>query len=562
MEAKVITRRSFLAGASLMAVAGTTAAITACTAETIDEETKTKTAWLPAKWDYETDVLVIGYGGAGLWAALTAKDEFEVDVLCLEKAPERGGGNSSINMGEFTWVDDVDKAVRYIKEFSKGLTPEDIARAWAEECYRNLDYADHWGVPAEVMKGSHASGGTSSCEYPYLDGAEALYDCSFGESGNGNSGWKQLDSVRAELGIDIIFSCHDETLIQNPETREIVGCYTLIGNDATPKAVKARKGVILTLGGFEFNDELKNTYLKCYPMNGFYGWPFNTGDGIKMVQEVGAQLWNMNAIIGGECAWFKDAEQPYAFMLFPLANNYIKLDRLGNRWIDEMYFLSPHNGWHYYEKFNDDDICDFERIPTWIIMDRNCIDAGPLGPVASGTTMTPGGLTYVGMSLNDVPESCGHYAGWSQDNQTEIDAGWILEADTIEDLVKKMQKVDNAPSVEAVVAAVAKYNSYCDEGNDPDFNRAPETLVPVSTPPYYAYPLYPGTCSTLGGAKKNAKANVLDVTDQPIPRLYAGGCFGNMARHTYGLTGGNNAENMVWGRIAGRSAASLDSWEI
>ena len=46
----------------------------------------------------------------------------------------------------------------------------------------------------------------------------------------------------------------------------------------------------MTLGGFEFNDELKNEYCKCYPMSGFYGWPFNTGDGIKMVQNVGAQL--------------------------------------------------------------------------------------------------------------------------------------------------------------------------------------------------------------------------------------------------------------------------------
>ena len=54
----------------------------------------------------------------------------------------------------------------------------------------------------------------------------------------------------------------------------------------------------MTLGGFEFNDELKNEYCKCYPMSGFYGWPFNTGDGIKMVQNVGAQLWHMNNIIG------------------------------------------------------------------------------------------------------------------------------------------------------------------------------------------------------------------------------------------------------------------------
>ena len=85
---------------------------------------------MPSKWDFETDVLVIGYGGAGLWAAVTAKDEGNSEVLVLEKAPSRGGGNSSINMGEYTWVDDVDGAVKYITGFTKGHTPEEIARAW------------------------------------------------------------------------------------------------------------------------------------------------------------------------------------------------------------------------------------------------------------------------------------------------------------------------------------------------------------------------------------------------------------------------------------------------
>ena len=85
-------------------------------------------------------------------------------MLVLEKAPSRGGGNSSINMGEYTWVDDVDGAVKYITGFTKGHTPEEIARAWAEECYNNMDYCDHWGVKTEKKKGTNASGGTSSCE--------------------------------------------------------------------------------------------------------------------------------------------------------------------------------------------------------------------------------------------------------------------------------------------------------------------------------------------------------------------------------------------------------------
>ena len=266
-----LSRRNFLKGASLAAI-GAAAATSLGGCASSDSSAD----WMPSKWDFETDVLVIGYGGAGLWAAVTAKDEGSSDVLVLEKAPSRGGGNSSINMGEYTWIDDVDEAVKYITGFTKGHTPEEIARAWAEECYNNMDYCDHWGVKTEKKKGTNASGGTSSCEYPWIDGAKAMHVCSFGDATKGgNEGWHTLDQARADLGIEVKFSCHDETLIQNPETKEIVGAYTYIGDDGTQYAIKARKGVIMTTGGFEFNDELKNTYCKCYPMNGFYGWPFN-----------------------------------------------------------------------------------------------------------------------------------------------------------------------------------------------------------------------------------------------------------------------------------------------
>ena len=56
-------------------------------------------------------------------------------------------------------------------------------------------------------------------------------------------------------------------------------------------------------------------------------------------------------------------------------------------------------------------------------------------------------------------------------------------------------------------------------------------------------------------------AQVLDTEDEVIPRLYAAGSFGNFQRHTYGISGGGNAENMVWGRIAARHAAALEPWD-
>lgn len=180
-------------------------------------------------------------------------------------------------------------------------------------------------------------------------------------------------------------------------------------------------------------------------MSGFYGWPFNTGDGIKMVQNVGAQLWHMNNIIGSYNAYFKDFEWPYAFTVTPGANNYVMLDRLGKRWIAESTFLSPHVGWHEFEKFNDSTLADFERIPTWVIAGQEVIDAGPLGAVKGGVLNTPGGSTAIGMALEDIPSECGGFEGWSVDNQTEIEKGWIIKADTLEELCTKMAAVDNAP---------------------------------------------------------------------------------------------------------------------
>lgn len=548
-----LTRRGFMrcagtaaAGAALAGAAG------AASADEVAAD------WMPAAWDRECDVLVIGYGGAGLWASLTAYDEGGAEVLVLEKAPVRGGGNSSINMGEFTWVDDVDKGTRYIEAFTKGHTSEEMARAWCEEAYMNLDYCDYWGAEAIVKSGTNASRGTASCEYPMFDGADAMHVCSVGDNGNGF--WQLLDAKRAELGIEVVFDCHDESLIQNPATKEIVGAWTYIGDVASPKAVKARKGVIMTCGGFEFNEEMQANYLRCYPMRGMYGWPYNTGDGFGMVTKVGARLVNMNNAIGNANAYLADSGYPYAFQLTPRTKNFVYLDRTGKRWRDESRGFNPHLGWHEFTKMNDGEMCDFERIPTWVIMDKNALEGGPIGLPKGGTMSNPAFSTSIGMALEDVPAEVGGNEGWSEDNSAEVEKGWIKTADTLEELIGKLDE-ETRPDLETALATIEQYNQYCEAGEDPDFGRPAEQLLPVAEPPFYAYPIYPGGCTTLGGPDKNVNAQVLDADGNVIPRLYAAGSFGNFQRHTYGISGGGNGENMVWGRIAGRHAASLDNWE-
>ena len=95
--------------------------------------------------------------------------------------------------------------------------------------------------------------------------------------------------------------------------------------------------------------------------------------------------------------------------------------------------------------------------------------------------------------------------------------------------------------VDTLKATFEEYQGFAAAGKDARFDRAAETMVPLDNGPYYAVSIYPGSCSTLGGPMKNENAQVLDPAQNPIPRLYAAGCFGNFQSHTYGITGGNNA---------------------
>ena len=406
----------------------------------------------------------------------------------------------------------------------------------------------------------NASRGSASCEYPWMEGSEAMHVCSVGDNGNGF--WQKLDQIRKDLGIEVVFSCHDEELIQNPETKEIVGAYTLIGDDKTRQAVKARKAVIMTIGGFEFNEEMQANYLRCYPMRGFYGWPFNTGDGFDMVTRVGARLVNMNNIIGNANAWFGDVEggYPYAFQVTPKTQNYVMLDRNGKRWHAESSMFGPHNGWHEFTLLDDSALADFSRIPTWLVLDKNALEGGPIGLMKGGVMSNPAFTTSLGMALEDIPEECYGNPGWSEDNSAEIEMGWIKKGDTLEEVLNAIPEATR-PNVENALATIAQYNEYCANGVDPDFGATEASLLPVAEGPFYAYPIYPGGCTTLGGPDKNVNAQVLDLDGNVIPRLYAAGSFGNFQRHTYGISGGGNGENMVWGRIAARHASGLTPWD-
>jgi succinate dehydrogenase/fumarate reductase flavoprotein subunit len=519
----------------------------------MQKDTKVKT-WLPKKWDKETDVVVIGYGGAGAVTAITAFDAGS-SVIVLEKSPSLaslgitggqspaiqisgGGGNTHIAMGITVSPTNAADAAIYLYSASGGQTPVDVCQAWAEEVCKNKTWFKEMGIKGSMIK-------DWPTEYPSLPGAAAM--TAFRIMGWGPAFFAKLDTHVQARKIEVLFNTPGKELIQDYETKEIVG--VIAKHQGKTITIKAKRGVVLCTGGFEFNEEMKNRFLKCWPMK-FYGWGYNTGDGIKMAQKVGADLWHMDVLAGGNCAWFDDPQFDFGISVRTKTDNFIWVNKFGRRFCNELKACHPHGGWVVHLERNTG-YAGFSRIPSYLIFDETAKLAGPLGM---------GEAIKGGMPMGRIllPPELGGYEGWSQNNIKELERGWIKKGDTIEALASAIGGEMDAALLKSTIGI---YNCYCNTGHDQGFGRDPITLLPIEKPPYYAVPLYPGLVSTCGGPVRNAKAEVMDPDQKPIPRLYSAGTCGSVYGCTYSVTGGNLGELCAFGRIAGRNAAALQSWE-
>jgi hypothetical protein len=143
---------------------------------------------------------------------------------------------------------------------------------------------------------------------------------------------------------------------------------------------------------------------------------------------------------------------------------------------------------------------------------------------------------------------------WSLDNSTEIDKGWIGRGKNLGELAKRIS-VDEMNLRETV----GRYNDYCKTGQDADFNRSRETLLPLEQGPYYAIELGSGIAATSGGPRRDEKSRVLNEEGKPIPRLYSAGELGSIwGFMTMGGSGGGvtrkqlSFQTMHSGRTNGR----------
>ena len=487
-------------------------------------------AGIPRKWDREVDVIVVGTGFTGLAAAITAK-ETGAKVVLLEKAKKaHEGGNSKVS-GNMWWTPtNADDGFKYIKAMAYGTTDDESLKAFSIEHVKLNDWlSSKFDVkPAGI-------GGLFQPEHPQLQGKDCVR--TWGNGGRTLNGqlYGPIRDYADRIKLDFMYETPAKELIQSPAG--IVGVQAEAGGKLI--RIKAKRGVVLGCGGFEFDFDMAKQFLPGWPVYS-RGTPYNTGDGIRMCQKAGAALWHMNNTLGGFGALVVPEFAPVLINLGMPANGFIFADKFGKRFMNEKRDNRHGFGHKEYQLFFDGVLGDFTRNPWWTIFDDV---TAKKGPVASNR-----GTTFTWFNAH------GGYK-WSDDNSAEVTKGWILSAPEIAGLASKIQV-----NADVLANSLGRYNEFCRNKKDADFERPAETLVPVEKGPFYAIRTNPATYNTQGGPKRNGKCQVLDAFSRPIPRLYSGGEMGSFYGWMYN-GGGNNAEALVTGRIAGANVVDEKPWK-
>jgi hypothetical protein len=414
---------------------------------------------IPASFAYSADVVVVGYGGAGAVAAITAYDA-GANVLILEKTPtlaalgvantgtvcteiQGGGGNTHISGGIcFMPLDQVGGALWH-NSMSYGATPMAVSEAWAQMGVQNRAWLDSMNIPYAYS--------TTTTEYGNIVPGASTGFASCTPTGGGAGFFYYLDQLVQKRKIPVLFNTRGQELIQDPNTGEVIGVQAL-QNQSEVVNIQANKAVILSTGGFEFDARMKLNYLKCSPYH-LGGWQYNTGDGIKMALKAGAGLWHMNTTSGRYSPWTPNYNTAWA--QHHANNAWIWVDRYGNRFANESG-LPSHSTWQVAVDWNFT-YGQYSRVPALLIFDSTSITQ----PVAGGeeprlhlesarpeqttttttsSTSTSSQLVY-GTGINQLPVQLGGtgalasagFTGsavgtpWSNNNAAEIAAGWVIQ---------------------------------------------------------------------------------------------------------------------------------------
>ncbi len=489
------------------------------------------------RWDETAEIVILGYGLSGAVAAITAHD-LGSRVILVEKQPaETHCTCSSTAMGVFLSLSNIERATDYMTALNQAgsapgfpWTDADAVKAWVTYTAQNKDWISRMG--------GHIKFFSNAAEFPQLPGADSMELWKY--QGNGLRMMQFMYDQVASRNIDVRYQTSAVRLLTD-DTGRVTGVKVADFRGSAPREVNIRAAaVILCTGGFEESEEMKLQYLRVYPMY-FAGGTGNTGDGIRMAQEVGADLWHMNCVSARLCAKFPGiplgvfidfsgggwSQRSMKTEKVKAPAGFIIVDRYGRRYMTEE--LKPHAA-SYECGWFDSHKLEYPRVPSYHIFDQRRMKFGPLAQRSSG------------------PTGPHQLYRWSWDNLTELRKGWIVKGDTVAELAGKI----NMPP-ENLEYTIDTWNKHCQVGQD-RFGRNPLELVPLDEPPFFAIRLFPGGSNTLGGPRRNGRAQVLNPFGQPIPGLYAAGECGSVFGMLYPAGGGNLAECIAFGRIAAENA--------
>jgi len=485
------------------------------------------------------DVVVVGYGFAGGIAAIAAHDA-GAKVLLVEKCAAPGG-ISVCSAGGLRVADDEGDALAYLVATNAGTTPEPVLAELARGMTGLAGFARTLCEPVGAVLGVRGSPanyplpGYGTYGFAYVDDFPGFDPAvAYPHVRGSPAGARIFEVVRRNVesrGIAVRLATPVERLIaEDGRTAGIV---------AGGESIRARS-VVLACGGFESDPELQRQHWPLQPVLSA-AVAFNTGDGIRMGQSRGAQLWHMWHYHGSYGFRHPDPQYPFGIRLKRLpdwnpadglredvAMSWILVDRDGRRFMNEYEPYMQDTGHRPFERY-DTARQRFARVPAVLLVDARGRARYPLSAP----------------TWNDAAVA----ARYGKLAPRDFDESILVTSDTLAGIAARFG-LDGA----MLADGVARWNAACAQGRDDAFGRPPGSMVPIAEPPFSAAEIWPVVSNTQGGLAHDARQRVLDAFGEPIPGLYVAGELGSVFGHLY-MSGGNIAESFVGGRIAGREAA-------